>query len=82
MIADIAPRMARPSLLSIAWAVVVGLTIALQMIREERDPLDESGEPEIFPSVWEKLASGPAVLIAVFLAVVIYGAVKYLPLWP
>jgi len=82
MIADIAPRVARPSLLSIVGAVVMGVAIAISMIRGESEERDAAGQAEMFPSVWQKIVSGPAVFIVLILAFTLYAAVRYLPVWP
>lgn len=52
------------------------------MIRDEPDPPDAAGEREIVPSPLQKVTSGPAVIIVLFLAFTIYLAVRYLPVWP
>ena len=82
MIADVTPRVVRPSLISIVAALAIGVSIAIQMIRGEPERRDAAGQTEIFPSVWQKIVSGPAVIIVLFLAFAIYAAVRYLPVWP
>ena len=75
-------HMVRPDLLSVIGAVGLGVAIALEMIRDEPDPPDAAGERGICPSPLQKVTSGPAVIIVLFLAVTIYLAVRYLPVWP
>ena len=82
MIADVTPHVMRPGLLSIVGALAIGVAIAINIIRGEPAPRQAAAQAELFPSVWQKIASGPAVLIVLFLAFAIYAAVRYLPIWP
>jgi hypothetical protein len=74
--------MTLPVWLSIAGAVAIGASIAANMILDEPEQRDADGKPELYPSVVQKVASGPAVLVVMFLGIAIYLAIRYLPIWP